>query len=179
MAIRKVAVLGHPVLRRVAEEIPPERIGDPEVQRLVDDLVETMREYEGAGIAAPQVYESRQICVLEELPPDPEEGFAGVPFLVLVNPKIRALTTETVEFWEGCLSVPDLRGLVARPGSVHVDAYDRHGRPLSFDAGGFFATVLQHEADHLHGLLFVDRADSRTLAFTRELRRHRNVEPSD
>ena len=178
MAIRKVAVMGHPILRRVAEEVPPERILDPEVQRLVDDLVETMREYEGAGIAAPQVYESKQICVIEEILPD--EEFAGVPFTILVNPKVTPQTTERMEFWEGCLSVPDLRGLVARPRAVHVDAFDRHGQPLSFDVDGFFATVIQHETDHLQGVLFIDRVeDTRTLAFTRELRRHRDVESSD
>jgi peptide deformylase len=178
MAIRKVAVMGNPILRRVAEEIPPERIRDPEVQRLVDDLVETMREYEGAGIAAPQVYESKQICVIEEISAD--EDFSGVPFMVLVNPKVIPRSTERAEFWEGCLSVPDIRGLVARPRAVHVDAFDRHGTPLTFDAEGFFATVIQHETDHLQGILFVDRVENtRTLSFTRELRRHRSVESSD
>jgi peptide deformylase len=178
MAIRKVAVMGNPILRRVAAEVPPDQIGDPEVQRLIDDLVETMREYEGAGIAAPQVYEPLRICVIEEIPRDEDDP--GVPFLVLVNPKVTPLTDVRSEFWEGCLSVPDLRGLVARPRHVHVDAYDRQGRALAFDAEGFFATVLQHETDHLNGILFVDRVeDTRTLAFTRELRRHRGVESSD
>lgn len=169
--------MGNPVLRRRAEEIPAERIRDPEVQRLVDDMIETMREYEGAGIAAPQVHESVQICVIEEIPADEEDP--GVPFLVLVNPRVTATTTDKAEFWEGCLSVPDLRGLVTRPRAVHVDAFDREGRALSFDAEGFFATVIQHETDHLAGVLFVDRANPRTLAFTRELRRHRGVETSD
>lgn len=173
MAILKVARLGHPILRTVAEPVSPEAIEAPEIQRLIDDMLETMDEYDGAGLAAPQVHVSRRIVIygVRQNPryPDAED----VPLTVLVNPKITPATTETVEDWEGCLSLPDLRGQVPRFTRVDVEAYGRDGRRLRFSAEGFHARVVQHECDHLDGTVYVDRMRSMaTLTFLPEFHRY-------
>ena len=173
MAILRVARLGHPVLRQVAEVVSPEAIGAPEIQRLIDDMLETMADHDGAGLAAPQVHVSRRVVVygVEANPryPDAEP----VPLTVLVNPRITPLTTEQAEDWEGCLSVPDLRGRVPRFTRVRVEAYGRDGRPLRFDAADFHARVVQHECDHLDGTVYLDRMQSMaTLAFLPEFQRY-------
>jgi peptide deformylase len=173
MAIRKVAHLGHPILRRVADPVPPEAILSPDVQRLVDDMLETMDEYDGAGLAAPQVHVSQRIVIygVDENPryPDAEP----VPLTVLINPVVTPVTEEIDEDWEGCLSLPDLRGRVPRPTRVRVEGYARDGRRLRFDTDGFHARVVQHECDHLDGVVYVDRMRSlETLAFLPEFRRY-------
>ena len=136
MAVLKVAHLGHPILRQVAEPVPPEGIGAPEIQRLIEDMLETMDDHDGAGLAAPQVHVSRRVVVygVRANPryPDAED----VPFTVLINPRITPLTEDQEEDWEGCLSVPDLRGKVPRWTRLQVEAYGRNGRPLRFVAGG-------------------------------------------
>ena len=173
MAIRKVAHLGHPILRRVAEPVPPEAILSPEIQQLVDDMLETMAEYDGAGLAAPQVHVSKRLVIygVEENPRYPDAE--AVPLTVLVNPVVTATTDEIVEDWEGCLSLPDLRGRVPRPTRVRVEAYGRDGRRLRFEADGFHARVVQHECDHLDGVVYVDRMPSlETLTFLPEFQRH-------
>jgi len=173
MAILKVARLGHPVLRRVAEPVPVERIRSVEIQTLVDDLIETMREYDGAGLAAPQVHVSKQIVVFEVSgnPRYPEAP--SIPLTVLINPAIDPLTREMDEDWEGCLSLPDLRGMVPRHTRIRVTAFDREGREMRFEAEGFHARVVQHECDHLWGKLFVDRMRSMdSLTFVREFIRY-------
>ncbi len=157
MAILKVARLGHPVLRQPAEPVPVARIRTPEIQRLIDDMIETMREYNGAGLAATQVHVPMQLCVIEVLGnpryPDAEE----VPLTVLINPKVTAVTDEVEEGWEGCLSVPDMRGMVPRATAVRLEAYDRDGKRVDVVAKEFFARVIQHETDHLHGIVYLDR----------------------
>jgi len=173
MAILKVARLGHPILRQTAEPVSPEAICAPEIQRLIDDMFETMDEYDGAGLAAPQVHVSRRVVIygVEANPryPDAEP----VPPTVLVNPRITALTQEEDEDWEGCLSVPDLRGRVQRVTRVHVEAYARDGKPLRFTAEGFHARVVQHECDHLDGKVFLDRMRSfESLSFLPEFHRY-------
>ena len=173
MAVLKVARLGHPILRQVAEPVSPEAIGSPDVQRLIDDMLETMADHDGAGLAAPQVHVSRRVVVygVESNPryPDAED----VPLTILINPRITALTTEEDEDWEGCLSIPDLRGMVSRPIRVRVEAHARDGKPLRFDADGFHARVVQHECDHLDGKLYVDRMRSmETLTFLPEFHRY-------
>lgn len=163
MAILKVARMGHPVLRMVAEPVPPEIIPSAEFQRFCDDLLDTMEEYEGAGLAAPQVHESIRVCVLtltDERGPE-----------FLVNPVITVLSDETNRYYEGCLSVTDLRAAVERPAHIRVDALDRHGQPKAYELKGFAAIVTQHECDHLDGVLFVDKCDTSTLAFLDEYRR--------
>ena len=174
MAILKVARLGHPILRQVAEPVSPEAIGAPEIQRLIDDMLETMDEYDGAGLAAPQVHVSCRIVIygVRQNPryPDAEE----VPLTVLVNPKVTPATKEIEEDWEGCLSVPDLRGQVPRYTRVRVEAYGRDGRPLRFAADGFHARVVQHECDHLDGVVYLDRMRSMaTLSFLPEFQKYR------
>ena len=173
MAILKVARLGHPVLRRIAQPVSPEAIPSPDIQTLIDDMLETMDEYDGAGLAAPQVHVSRRVVIYgvrgNPRYPDAEE----VPLTVLVNPKITPATTEMDEDWEGCLSVPDMRGRVPRHTTVKVEAYGRDGRPMRFTAEGFHARVVQHECDHLDGIVYLDRMRSlASLSFLSEFQKH-------
>lgn len=165
MTIRKIAQIGHPVLRQPAEPVAPEVLRGPALQALIDDMIETMRDAHGAGIAANQVHEPVQICVVEvgnnlRYPYKPR-----IPLTVLVNPVIEPLTEETFENYEGCLSVPNLRGVVRRVAEVRVKAVDRHGEPIDQVFRGFSAGTMQHETDHLRGRLFVDLVeDPRTFA---------------
>ncbi len=173
MAVLKIARLGHPVLRRVAEPVPPEGIGAPEIQRLIDDMFETMDDHDGAGLAAPQVHVSRRVVIygVDANPryPDAEP----VPRTVLINPKLTPVGQHQDEDWEGCLSVPDLRGKVPRFTRVRVEAYGRDGRPLRFTAENFHARVVQHECDHLDGKVYLDRMRSMdTLTFLPEFQRY-------
>jgi peptide deformylase len=173
MAVLKVARLGHPVLRRRAEPISPEAVGAPEIQRLIDDMIETMADHDGAGLAAPQVHVSRRLVVYgvhgNPRYPDAEE----VPLTVLINPVVTAATRAQDEDWEGCLSVPDLRGRVPRFTRVRVEALGRDGQALRFTADGFHARVLQHECDHLDGIVYLDRMRSmETLSFLPEFHRY-------
>ena len=173
MAVLKVAHLGHPVLRQVAEPVPPEGIGAPEIQRLIDDMFETMEDHDGAGLAAPQVRVSTRIVIygVEENPRYPDAE--AVPATVLINPRITPIGHDVDEDWEGCLSVPELRGKVPRHTRVRVEAHGRDGRPLRFTAEGFHARVVQHECDHLDGKMFVDRVtDTSTLSSWKNWERH-------
>lgn len=160
MAILKVSRLGHPVLRAVARSIDPKSITSPAVQRLIDDMFDTMREYSGVGLAAPQVHEGVRVFVAG-LRPGPVGAEIGegdeMPLMALVNPEV-TLVGKPVELgWEGCLSIPDIRGRVPRAPVVRVKAFDRTGQPIAFTAKGFPARVIQHEFDHLEGILFFDR----------------------
>jgi len=173
MAILKVARLGHPVLRQKALPVPVGDIRSAETQRLIDDMVETMREYNGAGLAAPQVHVPKQICVIEvnENPRYPEAP--AIPLTVLVNPVLTPMTEEMEDGWEGCLSVPDMRGMVPRFTSVRLDAYDREGNPIEGETKEFFARVIQHEIDHLQGMVYLDRMrDFSTLTHLAEWNRY-------
>lgn len=173
MAILKVARLGHPVLRQIAEPLPTSAIGTPHVQRFIDDLIETMLEYDGAGLAAPQVHISNQIVVFEVEGNQRYPDAPSVPLTVLINPKLTPLTEEMEEDWEGCLSVPDLRGKVPRYTQIRVEAYDRKGKKLNYVADGFHARVVQHETDHLFGKVYLDRMTSmESLTFVREFARY-------
>jgi peptide deformylase len=173
MAILKVARLGNPVLRQVAEPVSPEEIRSAGTQALIDDLIETMYEYDGAGLAAPQVHVSRQVVVfaVDANPRYPDAP--NIPLTVLINPRITPLGGAMEDGWEGCLSLPDLRGRVPRYVRVRVEAYDRDARRLDFEAAGFHARVVQHECDHLLGKVFVDRMLSlESLTFLREFARY-------
>jgi len=172
MSILKVPRLGHPVLRRPARPVPPEAIGHLEVQRLIDDMIETMHEYAGVGIAAPQVHEGLRIIVLESAANPRYPDKPAVPLAAYVNPTLTTLGDETEEDWEGCLSIPDLRGRVPRARRVRLAALDRHGRPVDLEAEGWHARILQHECDHIDGRLFVDRMrDLSTLTHLAEFAR--------
>lgn len=181
MAIRKIAQMGEPVLRQVARELSPEELASPAVRALVEDLIETMRDADGAGLAAPQIYESVQLAVIEVRENPRYPNVAPIPLTVLANPKLTpevsspldALRDEdAIALYEGCLSVSGVRGRVRRPRRVRVEALDLNGRPIAFVWEGFRAAVVQHETDHLFGTLFVDRADPRTLTFLREYERY-------
>ena len=173
MAILKVARLGHPVLRQVAKPVPPEEIRSPEVQRLIDDMVETMREYDGAGLAANQVHTLRAIAVIEVLANPRYPDAPHIPLTVLINPVVTPLTEEIEDGWEGCLSVPDMRGRVPRFTEVRLECRDRAGEKIDLVAKEFFARVIQHETDHLKGIVYVDRMqDLSTLSFIAEWQRY-------
>ena len=173
MSILKVTRLGHPVLRQVTEEIAVKELQSAAMQKFIDDMVETMKEYDGVGLAADQVFTSKQVAVLEvaDNPRYPQKP--NVPLTVLINPKITALTDEMEEDWEGCLSIPDLRGRVPRYKSIRVQALDREGQNLDFIAENFHARVIQHEFDHLNGKVYLDRMrDLSTLTFLHEFARY-------
>ena len=169
MTIRKIATVGHPVLREKARELGDDELASPEIQRLIDDMVETMREYDGAGLAANQVHTLLQIAVIEvEGNPRYPEA-ANIPLTVLINPVVTPLGEEMVDGWEGCLSVPDMRGMVPRYTEVRLQGFDRAGDPVDLVAKDFFARVIQHETDHLNGIVYPDRMrDLSTLSFIAE-----------
>jgi peptide deformylase len=167
--ILKVARMGNPVLRRKAAAVGADRLKDPFFQRFLDDLVETMVEYEGVGLAAPQVHVSLRACVVAA---PAERGGAGL-LRVLINPQVSVHGRQTALDWEGCLSIPELRGQVPRALRISVAALDRQGQPIRFEAHDFEARVIQHEVDHLDGILFLDRmTDLRSLTFVREFLRY-------
>ncbi len=187
MAILPIVRLGHPALRGVARAVSPEALAGPSLQALVDDLIETMRGAHGVGLAAPQVGVSLQLFVYEVTPapePAPADGTAGpaaapaaarpqvVPLRVVINPMLTPQGGEMVDDWEGCLSIPDLRGLVPRHPAVRVRGLDRQGQPLDYVAAGFEARIIQHEFDHLNGVVFLDRMrDLKGLAYREEWER--------
>lgn len=176
MAILKVARLGHPVLRAKAEPIAQGDIKSPRIQQLIDDMFETMQEYAGIGLAAPQVHESLRLFVAGVRRAEvvtPMDGGSDMPFITIINPEIVPVGSETTTDWEGCLSIPDIRGQVPRPESVRVRALDRTGRRIELVAKALPARVIQHEADHLDGVMFFDRMTSfETLTFMDEFRRY-------
>ena len=172
MAIRKVSRMGHPVLRQRAADIPPDQMQSPQMQCLIDDMIETMIDYEGIGLAAPQVFEPLRLIVLGNPDADPQDE-AAIPLTVLFNPQFTSLSPERLDAWEGCLSIPQLRGVVPRSAAVEVRGYDREGQAVELEAEGLFARVLQHEIDHLDGVLFLDRMDDlQTLTFLEEYQRY-------
>jgi len=174
MAVRKIVRMGHPVLRRPAEPVDTAAIGSAQLGRLIDDMIDTLHDYGGIGLAAPQIAEPVRLAIIEI--PDSGSRYGdtpSMPLTVFINPVITVLPSESRGFWEGCLSVPGLRGFVERPQSVHVDYLDAAGHSRSLDLEGFLATVFQHEFDHLDGKLYIDRlSDSRLLAFEEEFMRY-------
>jgi peptide deformylase len=174
MAVRKIVRMGHPVLREPARPLAREEIASETTLRLIADMIDTLHDYGGIGLAAPQIGESIRLAVVEV----PEGGtrygdVPGMPLTVFVNPVITVLDPATRGYWEGCLSVPGLRGFVERPQKIRVDYLDLEGREQSLELDGFLATVFQHEFDHLDGKLYVDRlADTRLLAFEEEFTRY-------
>ena len=157
MAILKVARLGHPVIRTPSQAVPKESITSAAMQRFLDDMIDTMREYDGVGLAAPQVHVSKQIAVIEVTENRRYPGEGPVPLTVLINPKIVSSSKKQLVDWEGCLSVHEFRGQVPRAESLDVEAYNRKGEKVKLSVQGFFARVIQHECDHLAGKVFLDR----------------------
>jgi peptide deformylase len=173
MSILKVARMGHPVLRAKARPLEKSDLKSAVVQKLIDDMIDTMVEYHGVGLAAPQVHEGLRIFVAS-LDVDEEEGRDSSPQpLALINAEIAPVGTDEVEDWEGCLSIPDVRGRVPRAREILVRALDRTGARVELRAHDFPARVIQHEADHLDGVLFFDRMRSlETLTFLDEYSRY-------
>jgi peptide deformylase len=174
--VLKIVQAGHPVLRQKARPLSPDEIRGPEIARLIDEMRETMRDAPGVGLAAPQVGLPIQLVVIEDQPAyidrgDPDEMRARertpVPFQVLANPRLTIVDRAPVELYEGCLSVADFMMIVPRVRGVKVDALDHHGASVHLSAQGWPARILQHEIDHLRGVLCVDRMRSRTLTTAR------------
>jgi len=169
MSILKVARMGHPVLRAKARAVDKAEVKTPAFQQFITDLVETMEEYSGVGLAAPQVHESIRVFVALLDPEGRGEGDA----MVFINPEITVADGQVVEGWEGCLSIPEIRGRVPRAHAISVSAWDRHGKRFHLDAADFPARVIQHETDHLDGVLFFDRMRSfETLTYLEEYSRY-------
>ena len=161
MAIRKLLRMGNPILLKKAEKV--EIFDTPEIHELIKDMIETMKDAEGAGLAAPQVGESIQLVIFgvdkNERYPEAEE----VPFTVLINPIITPLTQDKEDDWEGCLSVPGMRGVVPRYKQINYKGFDQYGNEIDRDAVGFHARVVQHECDHLLGILYPTRIENMKL----------------
>jgi peptide deformylase len=173
MAILKVARLGHPILRQPAERVAPGDIRSAGVQRMIDDMIETMHEYDGAGLAANQVHVPRQIAVIEVAKNPRYPDAPEIPLTVVINPVVTPLTEQMEDGWEGCLSVPDMRGVVPRHTAVRLECLDREGKAVDVVAKDFFARVIQHETDHLNGIVYIDRIrDLRTLSHIAEWQRY-------
>jgi peptide deformylase len=149
MAIRKIARMGNPVLRLKARHLTRDEILAPILRQLIEDMFDTMEDYEGIGLAAPQIHESIALAIVQN--PSEEEP------IVVINPMMTVLDESRQGFWEGCLSIPEIRGLVYRPRKIKVDFLDINAEPQSLVLEGFPATVFQHELDHLFGVLFIDR----------------------
>jgi peptide deformylase len=173
MAIRKIAQIGHPVLRQRAREVTRDELLAAPMQRFIDDLIETMRDASGAGLAAIQVYEPIRLCAIE-VTKNPRYPYKPpIPLTILVNPVLTPVGDETFQNNEGCLSVPNLRGTVARAVHLHVHAWDRHGNVIDEVVHGLKAGTYQHEVDHLDGVIFVDRVtDPRTFTTWTEFERY-------
>ncbi|MCC6874501.1 MAG: peptide deformylase [Sandaracinaceae bacterium] len=172
MTLRKIAQIGHPVLRERAREVSVDELRSEAMQSFIDDLVETMRDASGAGLAANQVHEPVRVCAIE-VRNNPRYPYKpNVPLTILVNPVLAPISDATFDNYEGCLSVPDMRGVVKRHAEIRVTALDRHGEPIDAIVRGVTAGTFQHECDHLDGKLFVDRvADPRTLCTWKEFQR--------
>ncbi|HXN87238.1 MAG TPA: peptide deformylase [Candidatus Binataceae bacterium] len=174
--ILKVARLGHPAIRTPALPVAVDKIKTHDFQKLLDDMVETMHEYIGVGLAAPQVHLSIQVAVLEVEHHPRYTDMPSVPLTYLINPVVTVLETDKtskIDDWEGCLSIPEMRGLVPRFKKLHVKALGRNAEPLDFIAEDFHARVIQHETDHLKGEVYLDRMhDMRTLAHLPEWQRY-------
>jgi peptide deformylase len=157
MSILKVAHMGHPVLRAKARPIDPAQIKNALLQKLIDDMIDTMVEYHGVGLAAPQIHESARVFVAAL---DGGEDKAPSEPIALINPEITVVGPEVVDDWEGCLSIPDIRGRVPRARAIKVRAWTRTGERVDLRLENFSARVVQHETDHLDGVLFFDRMKS-------------------
>ena len=169
METRNIVRLGHPALREPAAPVSPEALRGPEVQSLLEDMIRAMREAGGVGLAAPQLGEPWQIFVYEVASEEGEGREDEIPLRILVNPMVEPEAGELVYDWEGCLSIPGLRGLVPRYPQVRVHGLDRNGEAQDFVASGFEARIIQHEFDHLNGVVYLDRMrDLKSLAFEDE-----------
>jgi peptide deformylase len=176
MSILKVARMGHPVLRKRARALDPAEVRAAVMQKFIDDMMDTMLEYEGIGLAAPQVHEDIRLFVAGI-----DDGQGKLRVQPFVNPVITPLANDKADDWEGCLSIPDIRGRVPRFTHIRIDALDRKGKPFQMELRNFPARVVQHETDHLDGILFFDRMEKfDSLTFLDEFTRyHRGAEADE
>ena len=174
MAVRKIIRMGHPVLRQVARPLTTEEIRSPALRVLLDDMVDTLRDYGGIGLAAPQIGEPVRVALIEIPAGSSRYGeIPAMPLTAFINPTVEIVDPATRGYWEGCLSVPGLRGFVERPQHVRVRYTTLEGEPAGLELQGFLATVFQHELDHLDGTLYIDRIkDSKLLSFEEEFTRY-------
>ena len=174
MAVRKIIRMGHPTLRAVARELSVEELKSERVKRLVADMIETLEDYRGVGLAAPQVNESLRLAIVEIEGGETRYGtLDSMPLTVFANPYYEILNETIAGAWEGCLSVPGLRGYVERPQGIRISYQDLEGNNHQMELNGFMATVFQHEFDHLDGILYLDRmTDITKLVFEDELGRY-------
>jgi peptide deformylase len=167
----KIVQAGEPVLRAMARPLTATEIVSAELQQLIELMRETMRDAPGVGLAAPQIGLPLQLAVIEDVAEIEATERAPVPFHVIANPRL-TLGTEMIDFFEGCLSVEGFQAVVPRARTVQVEALDHRGEPVTIDARGWYARILQHEIDHLGGTLYIDRMRSRTFSTARNAARH-------
>ncbi len=176
----KVVQAGDPVLRQASRPVSADEIKSASMQQLIELMRETMRDSPGVGLAAPQVGESLQLAVIEDrveymrdLSPDQlaERGRSPIEFHVIINPRVSILEDRSAEFFEGCLSVTGYAALVRRSARIRVDCLNEHAEPVTIEAQGWYARILQHEIDHLNGTLYVDRMETRSFTTTENLNR--------
>ena len=185
MSILKVARMGHPVLRKKTRLVPQSEITGASLQNLIDSMMQTMLEYHGVGLAAPQVHEELRLFVAHVVTDDDDDEGAedeeptdaakrpAPEVMAIINPEIVPVGRHLDEDWEGCLSIPDLRGMVPRHRNIRVRAFDREGKRIELEANGYMARVIQHENDHLDGVLFLDRMKTfESLSFLDEYARY-------
>jgi len=174
MAVRRIIRMGHPNLRSIAEPVAKELIGSEELNRLIADMTDTLYDYGGIGLAAPQIDVPLRLAIIEIAGGPSRYGdLQALPLTTFINPVVSVLDETREGYWEGCLSVPGLRGFVQRPQHVHIDYTDEKGTPETLELSGFLATVFQHEFDHLDGKLYIDRLeDSSKLVFDEEFLRY-------
>lgn len=167
--VKQICRMGNPILRKVAGEVEPQQINSDEFRQLLADMQDSMRHYGGIGIAAPQIGVSLQVALIELQGTNRYGEEINLPLTAFINPKLEFLSDEEQGFWEGCLSVPGLRGYVERPRKLKVNFLDVKGELREIMAEGFLATVIQHELDHLFGVLYVDRIkDPKLLSYQEE-----------
>ena len=173
MAILKISKMGHPVLRQTAEPFSKREILLPQYQQLAESMVETMHDHDGIGLAAPQIHVPKRVCVIEVPEMQRSPNLGTFPLTFLFNPEMHVEDSTKIPMWEGCLSIPGVRGHVPRYQKVLVTYLDLKGKERRLEATGFLAGVIQHEIDHLDGILFLDRMrDLRMLSFTEEWSRY-------
>jgi peptide deformylase len=176
MSILKVARMGHPVLRETARPVDKSELKNTTIQHFIDSMIDTMHEYSGVGLAAPQVHEGIRVFVAMLDPDGRGDGDA----ITFVNPEIMVVGDQVVEGWEGCLSIPDVRGRVPRAQHIRVSALDRQGKRFELELKDFPARVVQHETDHLDGVLFLDRMRSfESLTYLEEYSRYHTKHDDD
>lgn len=174
MSVRKIIKMGHPTLRQKAKPLHKKDLTKVRFKNLLSDMVDTLRDYGGVGLAAPQINEGLRVVIIEIRDKNLRYGVQELfPLTVFVNPEIELIDSQTEGFWEGCLSIPGMRGYVERPQHISVSFIDELGQFGTLELRGFPATVLQHELDHLDGILYIDRMkDLRSLSFEDERLRH-------